>query len=97
MLGGKFGLSPIDVCEELILQPHTPKGSDIGKQRVPKAKVACIRHGINRALYHHEVMPDFPAAKIPSPFFNASVHLAMRNFVAQRERIDADLHNMAHD
>jgi hypothetical protein len=41
-------------------------------------------------------MPDFPAAKISSTIFNPSVHLAMID-LARRNRIEADLHDMAHE
>ena len=43
------------------------------------------------------MIPDFPADKIPSPIFIASVHIAMMNIVQRRDRIEADLQNMAHD
>ena len=42
-------------------------------------------------------MPDFPAARIPSPMFNPSVHLAMVDLVAQRTKTEADLSDMVLD
>jgi hypothetical protein len=91
----KCELLPAEPLEKTFWAPHTPQERAIGRPTEPPANLARIRDEIYCALFQHDVMPDFPAAKIPSPTFNPSVHLAMINFVARRDRIEAELPNMS--
>jgi hypothetical protein len=63
----------------------------------PPAHIANARDRIYHNLFHRDIMPDFPAARIPPPMFNPSVHLAMVELVAQRNKTEADLSDMVLD
>ena len=63
----------------------------------PPAHIASQRDRIYQNLLQRDTMPDFPVARIPSPMFNPSVHLAMVGLVAQRNKAEADLSDMVLD
>ena len=63
----------------------------------PPDHIASQRDRIYQNLLQRDTMPDFPAARIPSPMFNPSVHLAMVGLVAQRNKTEADLSDMVLD
>jgi len=65
--------------------------------REPPADIANLRDRIYHNLIYRTYMPEFPAARIPSPMFNPSVHLAMVDLVAQRNKTEADLSDMLLD
>ena len=63
----------------------------------PPAHIASQMDRIYQNLLQRDTMPDFPVARIPSPMFNPSVHLAMVGLVAQRNKAEADLSDMVLD
>jgi hypothetical protein len=65
--------------------------------REPPAYIANMRDRIYHNLIYRTYMPEFPEARIPSPMFNPSVHLAMVDLIAQRNKTEVDLSDMLLD